>query len=59
MKKHKRENGYYWVVPNKLHYNGKWVIATFESGMFWIHGTAEAYTDGSMINIDETQIKRQ
>jgi hypothetical protein len=54
----KRENGYYWIKPKKLTHNGKWVIATFENEMFWIHGTGEAYTDDSISEIDEKMIVR-
>jgi hypothetical protein len=54
----KRQNGYYWVKPAKLSYKNKWVIATFENGMFWVHGTGEAYTDESITEIDERMIVR-
>lgn len=54
----KRENGYYWVKPATLSYKGKWVIATFENGMFWVHGTGEAYTDKDMSETDEQMIVR-
>ena len=54
-----RQNGYYWVKPAKLSYKDKWVIATYENGMFWVHGTGEAYLDISMSEIDETPIVRE
>ena len=51
------ENGYYWIKPNRLAFKDKWVIATYENGMFWVHGTGEAFVpDG--IEIDY-KIERQ
>jgi hypothetical protein len=53
------QNGYYWVNPAKGPYKGKWVIATFENGLFLIHGTGETYTDEDMLEIDTFLIIRE
>lgn len=56
-KKERTQNGYYWVKPKHGYYKDKWVIATYESKMFWVHGIGIAYTDDSL-DIDEAEIKQ-
>ena len=54
MKTERKQNGYYWVKPNRGYYKDKWVIATYEGTMFWVHGIGVAYTEDSLeINNNE------
>lgn len=48
MNREELKNGYYWVMPQRGYYKDKWVIATYENGMFWIHGTGEAFMPDSL-----------
>ena len=57
MNAERTQNGYYWVKPKTGYYKDKWVIATYEGKMFWVHGIGVAYTEGSL-EINNNEILR-